>query len=70
MSAYPNAISPAIVGARRDGESVVLIVQCEKPSSRYNSRGASVRYEFRMSMGLAEFVYEELGAALGVTDDR
>lgn len=69
MSTYSNAISPAIVGARSDGESIVLIVQCEKSGPTYGGKSASVRYEFRMSMGLAEHVYDELGEALGANDE-
>lgn len=57
---YPNAISPAIVGARRDGESVVLIVVDDaRPPA------LAVRSEYRMSMGLAGHVWDELGEALG-----
>ena len=70
MSAYPYATSPVIVGARRDGESVVLIVQCERPSpAPWGGKGASARYEFRMSMGLAYHLYDELDEALPSLDE-
>ena len=57
MSSFPNAVSPAIVGARRDGDSIVLIALVEGKGPGITPKA---RYEFRMSEDLAKELHDEL----------
>lgn len=56
-TSYPNAITPAIVGARRDGESIVLTVLVEGKGPGITPKA---RYEWRLSETLAQHLIDEL----------